>query len=199
MTDEGSDRKRKATGVVLFATVLILIAWDLITDYGQAVSWIHLAVEVVTLLAAASGTAVLWRQYRAVREEALGLSRDLELAREEGRRWRLESRELLDGLGAAIERQFHRWGLSPAEAEIGTLLLKGLSHKEIAGVRRTSERTVRQQARSLYLKAGLAGRSELSAFFLEDLLLPLQPEGTAAEDDGTPGRNGVAARSSAGR
>jgi DNA-binding NarL/FixJ family response regulator len=62
--------------------------------------------------------------------------------------------------------------LTPAEAQVGVLLLKGLSHKEAAEVRNTSERTVREQARSLYRKADLAGRSELAAFFLEDLLLP---------------------------
>lgn len=36
--------------------------------------------------------------------------------------------------------------------------------------RGTSERTVREQARSAYQKAGLRGRSELAAFFLGDLL-----------------------------
>jgi DNA-binding NarL/FixJ family response regulator len=61
---------------------------------------------------------------------------------------------------------------SPAEREVGLLLLKGLSHKEIAGVLDKSERTVRQQSLGIYKKAGLAGRAELSAFFLEDLLLP---------------------------
>jgi DNA-binding NarL/FixJ family response regulator len=56
--------------------------------------------------------------------------------------------------------------------------LKGLSHKEIAEVRRTSERTVRQQAREVYGKAQLAGRAELSAFFLEDLFLPAEQRDT---------------------
>lgn len=32
--------------------------------------------------------------------------------------------------------------------------------------------TVRQQARNLYKKAGLSGRHDLAAFFLEDLLTP---------------------------
>jgi DNA-binding NarL/FixJ family response regulator len=48
----------------------------------------------------------------------------------------------------------------------------GLSHKEIAGIRATSETTIRQQSLAIYRKAGLHNRSELSAFFLEDLLLP---------------------------
>ena len=53
-------------------------------------------------------------------------------------------------------------------------LTKGLSLKEVATVRATSERTVRAQARSLYAKAGLTGRAALSAFFLEDLLAPIE-------------------------
>ncbi|MCB0322699.1 MAG: response regulator transcription factor [Bdellovibrionales bacterium] len=54
------------------------------------------------------------------------------------------------------------------------LILKGLSHKEIADVRQTTEKTVRRQATSLYAKAGLENRAQLSAFFLEDLLLPIE-------------------------
>lgn len=54
------------------------------------------------------------------------------------------------------------------------LLLKGLSHKELAVVRGVSERTVREQARSIYSKGGLTGRTALSAFFLEDLLAPIE-------------------------
>ena len=37
-----------------------------------------------------------------------------------------------------------------------------------------SERTIRAQAQSLYSKAGLSGRASLSAFFLEDLLAPIE-------------------------
>jgi DNA-binding NarL/FixJ family response regulator len=78
----------------------------------------------------------------------------------------------LRGLGEAIDRQFVRWHLTPAEREVGLLLLKGLSHKEAAAARSTSETTIRQQALAIYRKSGLRNRSELSAFFLEDLLLP---------------------------
>jgi DNA-binding NarL/FixJ family response regulator len=62
--------------------------------------------------------------------------------------------------------------LTAAEREVGLLLLKGLSHKEVAAARGTSETTIRQQALAVYRKAGLRNRSDLSAFFLEDLLLP---------------------------
>jgi DNA-binding NarL/FixJ family response regulator len=78
----------------------------------------------------------------------------------------------LRGLGEAIDRQFERWKLTPAEREVGLLLLKGLSQKEAAAARSTTETTVRQQALAIYRKSGLRNRSELAAFFLEDLLLP---------------------------
>ena len=75
----------------------------------------------------------------------------------------------------AIERQFAAWGCTRAEQEVGLLLLKGFSHKEIARFRGGSEATVRQQAAAIYQKAGLPGRAALSAYFLEELLLPPEP------------------------
>jgi DNA-binding CsgD family transcriptional regulator len=110
--------------------------------------------------------------------------RDLHVARAEAERWRSEAHELLAGLGAAVSEQFDRWALTAAEQEVGLLLLKGLSHKEVADVRSTSERTVRQQALAIYRKAGLGGRAELAAFFFEDLLLPVDtaPRRTEGEE-----------------
>src|SRR6185295_15363492 len=91
---------------------------------------------------------------------------------EDARRWNKEAQQVLEGLGAAMDRQFERWGLTPAEREVAVLQLKGLRHKAIAELRNTSERTVRQQALAIYRKSGLSGRTDLAAFFLEDLLLP---------------------------
>ena len=79
---------------------------------------------------------------------------------------------MLQGLGAQIEKQFAKWGLSGAEKEVALFLLKGYSHRDIAELRRVSDATARQQARAVYQKAGVAGRHDLSAFFLEDLALP---------------------------
>ena len=69
-----------------------------------------------------------------------------------------------------IQWQFNEWQLSPSEAEVALLLLKGLSIKEIADARATQEKTVRKQASAIYEKSGLAGRHELSAWFFEDML-----------------------------
>jgi DNA-binding CsgD family transcriptional regulator len=117
---------------------------------------------------------------RAAEEDALALAERLRVTEAEAARWRGEARDLLSGLGAALDRQFGRWSLSPAEKEVALLLLKGLSHKEVAQVRSITEATARQQARAVYRKAGLSGRNDLAAFFLEDLLLPSEPAHTAA-------------------
>jgi DNA-binding CsgD family transcriptional regulator len=131
-------------------------------------------IEIFPVVLMSVGVVLLFRLSYRQREEQRALIRDLDLARAQGQRWRSEARALIDGLGEAIDAQFSRWNLTEAEREVALLLLKGLSLKEIATVRATSERTVRAQARSLYSKAGLTGRAALSAFFLEDLLAPIE-------------------------
>lgn len=88
--------------------------------------------------------------------------------------WKGRAGDLLKGLSESIDQQFDQWALSGAEKQIALLLLKGFSLRDIAHVRGVSERTVRQQATQIYSKASLRGRAELSAFFLEDLMLPEQ-------------------------
>jgi DNA-binding NarL/FixJ family response regulator len=111
-------------------------------------------------------------EHRALAAHAEHLARRLVDSEQEAARWRQEAGDLIAGLADAIDRQLDRWALSPAEKEVALLLLKGLSHKEIGALRNVSEATVRQQARALYAKAGLEGRHDLAAFFLEDLLVP---------------------------
>lgn len=84
----------------------------------------------------------------------------------------LLARKQLEGLAVFINAHFENWDLTPAEKEVALLLLKGFSMREIADLRDISERTARQQATAVYGKSGLNGRTGLSAFFLEDLLLP---------------------------
>ncbi len=176
LTSEG----RLLGGVLAaFASVALLAALDLVSDLGQGTTMGHVlaegAVFVVGMLGAvfmARRLVSVMRSERAARQEALNLAEQLKATQAEAARWRDEARDHLDGLAAALDRQFERWALSPAEKEVALLLLKGLSHKEIAEVRSITEATARQQARAVYKKAGLSGRNDLAAFFLEDLLLP---------------------------
>jgi putative tricarboxylic transport membrane protein len=66
-----------------------------------------------------------------------------------------------------IQDDFGEWNLSFAERDIAWFMLRGLLLKEIADLRGTSERTVRQQAQAIYRKAGLDGRSDLAGRVLE--------------------------------
>ncbi len=70
-----------------------------------------------------------------------------------------------------LHKQFDVWKLSCSEKDVAMLLLKGLSFKEIAELRKTKEKTVRQQASAIYSKANVTGRHEFSAWFFEDLLV----------------------------
>lgn len=154
--------------LVLFAAIAVLITWDLWLDFREGSGWPHLVIESLVLGGASTGMIIFARAYRRTR-------RCLDQARVEAAQWRAENQELMQGLAIAIQRQFQRWQLTPAESEVGLLLLKGLTHREVADARRTTERTAREQSRAVYRKSGLPGRQALSAFFLEDVLLPRSP------------------------
>lgn len=144
--------------IALFATVSLLVGTDLLSDVGSGVPLSHVASEALVALLAGAGALWSIQRHRAERQEAAA--------------WKAQADELLQGLGTTVERQFAAWSLTEAESEVALLLLKGLSFKEVASVRDTSERTSREQARGVYKKAGVAGRAELSAWFFEDLLAP---------------------------
>jgi len=169
-TDAGS--RRHGIAVALFASIALLMAADVFSDSQTGAEPLHLSVELLVMVLAAAGVVSLWRGLQSAERKAARLDHELEAARLEAERFRLEAAEALRGLGEAIDAQFERWGLTPAECEVGLLMLKGLSHREVADARSIGEATVRQQAQALYRKSGLRNRSELSAFFLEDLLLP---------------------------
>lgn len=171
MSDDLREHRARIIIIGLFALIATLIGWDMLSDYHGGADWPHIVVEMAVLILAASGVVLLWRRFGSTRAE-------LATAQEQAERWRAQNHEIIQGLGNAIKVQFNDWHLTTAEADVGLMLLKGYSHKEIATLRETSERTVREQARAIYRKGGLAGRASLAAFFLEDLLLPRDVEAT---------------------
>ena len=178
MNDWIDRRTRAWAAVAVVAGVALFMGLELIEEPGMSATAMAMElVGIIPVVLMSVGVAVLFRVSYRQREEQLTLIRDLEVARLQGQRWRAEARSLLNGLGDAIDIQFSRWNLTEAEREVALLLLKGLSLKEIAAVRATSERTIRAQAQALYSKAGLSGRASLSAFFLEDLLAPIEQSG----------------------
>ena len=170
--DQGEDRAIRRTVAILLVCIGIAGAIDLALDRPKEWLSFHVIYEMALVLGAL-GTAVwLAREWRG----AVAANRELRLSLAERKverdAWRASAEQALAGLGAAIDAQFGAWGLTPAEREVALLVLQGHGHKEIAVRTGRSERTVRQHAAAAYEKAGLGGRAELAAFFLEGVMLP---------------------------
>ena len=152
----------------LLETLEIVTDQDLFSFFDVLVD----AISNLLTIGAAVGVALLAQRLQLQHEEKLALLRDLEIARAEGENWRGKVQSHLAGIRIEMEKQFEDWGMTAAEQEIGMLILKGLTHKEVASLRGTSESTVRQQAQSIYQKSNLPGKTAFSAYFLEDLFAP---------------------------
>lgn len=166
-----NNNERWIITLILSGTALI-VGVDLIIDSQEGVSWWHLLSEATVALAALFGVFYLLQGSFSLRRSLEAERKTTLELKEEADKWRGQSRKYIEGLSQTIDEQLTAWGLTSSEKEVAFLLLKGLSLKEIADSRQTSERTARTQSTAIYSKAGLSGRSELSAFFLEDLLPP---------------------------
>lgn len=178
-----SDRRFQLPLSGLLLVIAVGGAVDLILD--RPTNWFsfHTIYELVLVLAAAGTAAWLWNQWRSAEEEGARLRRTVSGYEAEREAWRAREKRALAGFAKAVDDQFTAWRLTPAEREVALQLLKGRSHKEIAAQSGRSERTVRQHAAAAYGKAGVEGRAELGAFFLEGLTLP----GSEDSGDRQPG------------
>ena len=173
-----STRERGFIAIIL-SIIVVMVTTDLITDAKEGVRWWHLLIEGTIAIAASVGIFILLRGSFNLKRSLAAEQKSASQFQAEAEKWRAQSKKYLEGLSQAIDAQLTAWKLTNTEKEVAFLLLKGLSLKEIALIRNTAEKTARTQSISIYAKAGLAGRSELSAFFLEDLLVPSeQPKDT---------------------
>ncbi|MBX3040938.1 MAG: hypothetical protein KF789_09560 [Bdellovibrionaceae bacterium] len=166
-----NNRERWVIITILLGTA-IFVGTDLITDSSEGAPWWHLASEGFVALAALAGVVFLLRGSFALKRSLAAEVLKSSNLEAEAEQWRKQARAHIEGLSQEIERQLTSWKLTISEKEVAFLLLKGLSLKEIAEIRKTSEKTARAQSTAIYEKSGLSGRSELAAFFLEDLLGP---------------------------
>jgi DNA-binding CsgD family transcriptional regulator len=173
----------RAVIAVVFALIAFLAALDLMVDQREGVTAWHLVAEATVVAVAGLGAFHLLRGAWRLRKRLDIQDRDFLAYRRQAEAWRNDSRKYVDGLSRSIDLQLDRWALSAAEKDVAFLLLKGYSLCDIAQARGTSEKTARVQSSAIYAKSGLAGRSELSAFFLEDLLPPRMPRQDDARGD----------------
>ena len=187
-------RERLLVGIGLLCVIVVSVG-DAIEDVLNEESRLALIVDLTYVGLMIALLAYIWRLSPLTsRRRSEHLARQAVLSHQDAIAWRTRSSRLAAGLSSMIQEQFSAWRLTAAESEVALLLLKGLSLAEISELRERSERTVRQQAASLYRKAKLRGRAELAAFFLEELLAPradllnhAAPESLPTE---APGRSG---------
>jgi len=158
--------------LLVFALMIVGSGMDIYTDLGHSISFRHVIEEA--LLFGLSLVALLWllKDIKHQQKEIDNLTQALEDAKQQVRNRPPEPYVLAarKRLADVISQQFTQWALSPSEKEVGIMLIKGLSLKEIAALRNTLEKTVRQQASSIYKKADINGRHAFSAWFIEDIL-----------------------------
>jgi DNA-binding CsgD family transcriptional regulator len=164
-------QERRIIGAILLL-VAVLVSIDIYNDSKEGVVLWHVLVEGLIGALALAGVFYLMSGSVKLKHRLNQEIADFSAFKKEAEAWRADSRKYIDGLSLAIDEQLSKWKLSTAEKEVAFLLLKGLSLKEVAEVRETTEKTARVQSMAIYSKAGISGRSELAAFFLEDLLLP---------------------------
>ncbi len=152
--------RRRPVALAMFLVVQMLAAvffvGDAVVDIFAGDVGPHLYFESLVALALALGVVLGALALRQTLEELK--EQDAALASARG------------ALGDVIAAQFTDWGLTPAERDVAFLALKGLDVAEIAELRGRAAGTVRAQLTRIYAKAGVSGRAQFAAWFVEDLL-----------------------------
>lgn len=136
-------------GLLLLGDVLSELP-DLAADPG------HAALEAAIVASLLLSSTLIWGEFRRMHAQA--------------DRMKMRLRAASGAFVALVEESFAEWGLTPAEREVALLALKGFAVAEIASLRGAREGTVRAQCAAVYRKAGVSGRAQLIAHFVDDLL-----------------------------
>lgn len=162
------------TKELLFIAILLIIVVanlaDLIYDTMMDAAIWHLLEEGVVITLSIGAIIYLIIKVKHQHNHLMGLKSELDESQLTLERLGRQMKAARSQYSKVIQEQFEGWKLSDSEQEIAIFLLKGLSFKEIAALRHTREKTVRQQASVIYTKAGVTGRHDFAAWFFEDFL-----------------------------
>lgn len=171
---------KRRIALALFVIFFSFVTYDLVHELAEASHSAHGAleaeiIEVSIMLLGCAAFAALWFSSKNEERNQVRFEGEIQKIRDERDEWRNQSTKLINDFQAYITHHFDCWHLTQSEKEVGLLLLKGLSFKEIAEIRQVQERTIRNQSLAIYSKSGLSGKHELAAYFLEELLYPQKP------------------------
>ena len=161
---------KKIAIIIILLTVIVSNVFDLINDFTTGESTWHIFEESIVISLALSLIAYLILNLKQHTVHVQQLRQELKTTEDSLERSNARIHNARKIYSAVIQQQFDDWQLSQSQQQIALLLLKGLSFNEIAAIRDTKEKTVRQQASEIYKKAGVAGRHTFSAWFFEDFL-----------------------------
>ncbi len=169
-----SYHKEKLTLTYLLTSIFLIILVD-ITFYfleGHPLKdmVLDLLLEGSLLLLVLFTANYVWKKFTFEMETNHSIAKDLLKTKESANLWERKSKDFVIEFQAHVTIQFNEWNLSKSEKAVALFVLQGKSSKEISSIRFTSERTIRNQCHSIYEKSGLGGKSELSAYFLNELI-----------------------------
>ena len=159
--------------IAIIVILLIIIAsntFDLINDFATNESTWHIVEEIIVISLALTLIAYLIHNVKQHTVHVQQLRQELKTTEHFLEQSNTRIHNARKQYSAVIHQQFDDWELSQSQQQIALLLLKGLSFNEIAAIRDTKEKTVRQQASEIYKKSGVTGRHAFSAWFFEDFL-----------------------------
>lgn len=164
---------RRALFLGFLLCVFTVSAVEIIAEFLAEETLEEMADDLLRFVFSAVLLAILVAERLAQRRELADLRQQLRKARGQLAKTDAQSVKLASQYRAVMQKQFDAWQLSTSEQDVVIGILKGLSFREIAELRGTREKTVRQQASTVYRKASVGGRNELTAWFFEDMLEPL--------------------------
>ncbi|HBS05415.1 MAG TPA: LuxR family transcriptional regulator [Leptospiraceae bacterium] len=155
-------------GLAIAGMIFIFTIYDIfhhLQEEGQIT--IHSLMEGIFLLGM---TVIILAIRNSADQEFSRAARELSQTRQELDRFRIQNHDLMHDYRKAVQEQFQRWGFTEGEQKVAEKLIQGYSFKEVAAQLEKKEKTVRNQSQALYDKAGMTGRHDLAAFFLQDIL-----------------------------
>lgn len=153
--------------IVVQALCAAFFLWDVLHEAGPlgvlALRDFHVMAETVSALCLIAAVLFETRYLMALLRRKAHLERQVSLA--------------AGAFHDIILDHFERWTLTPAEQDVASFTIKGMSIAEIAALRGTAEGTVKSHLNGIYRKAGVGGRGALLSLLIDDLLQ--LPVGTA--------------------
>ncbi|PIP96231.1 MAG: hypothetical protein COW00_19920 [Bdellovibrio sp. CG12_big_fil_rev_8_21_14_0_65_39_13] len=156
--------KEKVTITYFLIGIFLIVTFDISYDVLDGMG-LH-----VLFRSAIVGVTILYTVFRMVRYVWSSFQFELEESKKTAGQYERKIKDFIGEFKKYIEDEFEKWQFSQSEKEIAYLLLKGLSSKDMAAKRFTSERTIRNQCATIYQKSGLQGKTDFCAYFLQEFL-----------------------------